>query len=134
MGRGNKIYRLYLLDARAQLLGQERTNYASTTQKRTWDQWHKNFGHIAIPSLERLYREKMVDRMAVDESSIPSKSCEACIQAKQAHKSFLQEAELYCPRSGPGPVRALFADLGPGPQVQVQSFLDLDLDTSTTVY
>ena len=31
--------------------------------------------------------------MAVDESSIPSKSCEACIQAKQAHKSFPQEAE-----------------------------------------
>ena len=35
---------------------------------------------------------------------------------------------LDCPRSGPGPVRALFADPGPGPQVQVQSFSDLDLD------
>ena len=35
---------------------------------------------------------------------------------------------LDCPRSGPGPVRALFADPGPGPQVQVQSFWDLDLD------
>ena len=93
VGRGNKVDRLYLLDARAQLLGQERTNYANTTQKRTWDQWHKNFGHIAVPSLERLYQEKMVDGMAVDESSIPSKSCEACIQAKQAHKSFPQEAE-----------------------------------------
>ena len=41
---------------------------------------------------------------------------------------------LDCPRSGPGPVRALFADPGPGPQVQVQSFSDLDLDTSTAVY
>ena len=39
-----------------------------------------------------------------------------------------------CPRSGPGPVRALFADPGPGPQVQVQSFSDLDLDMSTAVY
>ena len=37
-----------------------------------------------------------------------------------------------CPRSGPGPVRALFADPGPGPQVQVQSFSDLD--TSTAVH
>ena len=34
-----------------------------------------------------------LDIMAVNESSILSKSCEACIQAKQAHKSFLQEAE-----------------------------------------
>ena len=42
---------------------------------------------------------------------------------------------LDCPRSGPGPVQALFADPGPGPQVQVQSFSDLlDLDTSTAVY
>ena len=27
---------------------------------------------------------------------------------------------LDCPRSGPGPVWALFADPGPGPRVQVQ--------------
>ena len=32
-------------------------------------------------------------------------------------KSFLD-----CPRSGPGPVWALFADPGPGPEDQVQSF------------
>ena len=93
VGRGNKINRLYLLDARAQLLGQERTNYTNTTQKQTWDQWHKSFGHIAIPSLKCLYQEEMVNRMAVDESSIPSKSCDACIQAKQAHWSFPQEAK-----------------------------------------
>ena len=49
---------------------------------------------------------------------------------------YASTSELDCPRSGPGPVRALFADPGPGPQVQVQSFsdLDLDLDTSTAVY
>ena len=35
----------------------------------------------------------MVNRMAVDESSIPSKSCDACIRAKQAHQSFPQEAK-----------------------------------------
>jgi hypothetical protein len=93
VGTGSKTGGLYLLDARAQLLDQERTNYASTGQKRTWDQWHKNFGHIAIPSLECLHREKMVNGMAVDQSSIPSKSCDACIQAKQAHRSFPQEAE-----------------------------------------
>ena len=93
VGTGNKTERLYLLDARAQLLGQERTNYASTSQKRTWDQWHRNFGHIAIPSLECINRENMVNGLAIDQSSIPSKSCDACIQAKQARKSYPQEAE-----------------------------------------
>jgi hypothetical protein len=28
------------------------------------------------------------------------------------------DAEVDCPRSGPGPVRPLFADPGPGPQAQ----------------
>ncbi|KAF9538361.1 hypothetical protein CPC08DRAFT_614876, partial [Agrocybe pediades] len=51
------------------------------------------FGHIAIPSLERLFQEKMVKGMAVDSSSSPSKTCEACIQAKQAHRSYPQEAQ-----------------------------------------
>ena len=93
VGTGNKTERLYLLDARAQSLGQERNNYASTSQKRTWDQWHRSFGHIAIPSLERLNQENMVNGLAIDQSSIPSKSCDACVQAKQAHWSYPQEAE-----------------------------------------
>src|SRR5271168_5211304 len=50
--------------------------------------WHKNFGHIATPSLERLHRENMVNRMIVDQSSIPLKSCDICIQAKQARRSY----------------------------------------------
>ena len=66
VGTGVKKGKLYLLDARAQLLGQERTNYANNRAKLTWDQWHKCFGHIAIPSLEHLHRENMVDGMAVD--------------------------------------------------------------------
>jgi len=35
----------------------------------------------------------MVDGMGVDQSSNPSRTCEACIQAKQAHTSFPQEAQ-----------------------------------------
>jgi hypothetical protein len=92
IGTGSKIGGLFLLNARAQLLGQERTNYAAS-QKLSWDQWHRRFGHISITSLERLDREKMVNGMSIDYASIPSKSCEACIQAKQAHKPFPNEAE-----------------------------------------
>ena len=35
----------------------------------------------------------MVDDLSIDQSSITSKSCDACIQAKQARKSYPQEAE-----------------------------------------
>src|SRR6202522_967132 len=94
LGKGNKVGRLYLMDARSQ--SQERTNFSTTTQKQTWDQWHKNFGHIATPSLERLHRENMVNGMIVDQSSSPSKSCDICIQAKQARHSYPKEAEHCC--------------------------------------
>ena len=35
----------------------------------------------------------MVDGMAVDHASIPSKTCEACIKTKHAHAPFPKEAE-----------------------------------------
>jgi hypothetical protein len=39
VAEGIRVGRLYLLNGRAQLLGQERTNYAATP-KLSWDQWH----------------------------------------------------------------------------------------------
>ena len=39
IAKGTRIGRLYLLNGRAQLLGQERTNYAAAP-KLSWDQWH----------------------------------------------------------------------------------------------
>ena len=92
IAEGTRIGRLYLLNGRAQLLGQERTNYAAAP-KLPWDQWHRRYGHISISALERLDRENMVDGLKIDQSSIASKSCDACIQAKQARKSYPQEAE-----------------------------------------
>ena len=88
IGRGTKMGRLYLLDTKIQ----EKANIA-TTSKLTWDQWHKCYGHVAISALQRLNRENMVDGMSIDHSSTPSQSCESCIEAKQAHRSFPQEAE-----------------------------------------
>ena len=91
VGEGSQKHRLYLLHARAQLPGQERANYAAVP-KPTWDQWHRRFGHIAISSIETLNREALVTGLNIDQSSIPSHTCEACIQAKHAHKPFPQEA------------------------------------------
>ena len=35
----------------------------------------------------------MIDGMAIDHASIPSRTCEACIKAKHAHAPFPKEAK-----------------------------------------
>jgi hypothetical protein len=92
VGMGDKHQRLYLLKARAILEEPEHSNYAST-RKLTWDQWHRRYGHISVTTLQQLDRESLVNGLSIDQSSIPSKSCDACTEAKQAHKPFPQEAE-----------------------------------------
>ena len=92
VGIGKVIKRLYLLDARAELPGQERASLA-TIQKLSWDQWHRRYGHLSMGAPERLNKENLVKGLVINESSIPSRSCEACIQAKQAHRPFPKEAK-----------------------------------------
>jgi hypothetical protein len=92
IGTGRKINRLYLLDARAELGENNQANFAAP-KKLTWDQWHRRYGHIGMTSLEKLQKGKLVDGLEVDESSVPSRSCEACIQAKQATMPFPKEAQ-----------------------------------------
>jgi len=92
IGVGDKNQRLYLLRARVILKEREQVNFASTG-KLIWNQWHRRYGHISITTLQQLKKESLVSRLNIDQSSIPSKSCEACIEAKQAHKPFLQEVE-----------------------------------------
>lgn len=92
MGKGTKTGRLHLLKARAQLLGEERTNYVATP-KLSWDQWHQHYRHISTSALECLHWEDMVKGLLIDQSMITSKSCDVCIQAKQARRSYPQEAE-----------------------------------------
>lgn len=115
MGIGHKLQRLYLLDARAQLLGQERTNYASAN-KLSWDQWHRRCGHISMTSLQRLITENMVDGLDVNQSSIPSKTCESCIQAKFSCRAFPKEAENRATTAGEGFMSDVW---GPAPVVSI---------------
>ena len=83
---------LYLLDARAELPNRESAQYASI-RTHSWDQWHRLYGHISVNAIKSLKLNQMVDGLKIDESTFPSESCEACIQAKQAHKPFPQEAK-----------------------------------------
>ena len=93
IGKGYKHQRLYLLAARAALPGQERTNYATMKAKLTWDQWHQRYGHIGMTALRQLEKEGLVSGLEIDQLSIPSETCVACVQAKQTHQPFPQEAK-----------------------------------------
>jgi len=46
-----------------------------------------------MSGLETLKRKGLVDGLEIDESSIPSHTCEACIQVKQAVQPFPKEAD-----------------------------------------
>lgn len=57
-----------------------------------------------------------MDGLLIDKSTIPSHTCEACIQAKQAHRAFPKEAEnrakipeerIMCDVWGPAPVESI---------------------------
>ena len=91
IGHGNMRGRLYLLDATA-TKSNKISNYA-LSPKISWDQWHQRFGHISPTTLEQIAKEGIVDGLMIDQSTMSSKSCEACIQAKQAHKPFPKEAK-----------------------------------------
>ena len=91
--KGYKCQWLYMLYARAVLTEMERANYAST-EKLSWDQWHRHYGHISISVLQTLKQEKLVYGLNIDQFLIPSRSCKACIKAKQTHWPFLLSSGL----------------------------------------
>ena len=49
--------------------------------------------YISTSALEHLHQENMVEGLLIDQSPIASKSCDTCIQAKQARRSYPQEAK-----------------------------------------
>jgi len=96
IGKGKLTNMLYLLNACAELPNRESSQYASIWTH-SWDQWHRLYGHISVHisvnATKSLKLNQMVDGLKIDDSTFPSESCKACIQAKQAHKPFLQEAK-----------------------------------------
>ena len=81
VGHGILQRRLYLMDA--ETVYPAKANFALATKK-TWDQWHQKFRHISQKSLENLTKNRMVEGFEINQSSTPSITCEACIQAKQS--------------------------------------------------
>ncbi len=66
---------------------------ARPIRKKTWDEWHRIFGHISMKSIMALKKRNMVVGMAVDESKPPSEQCETCVQAKQTIAPFPKKSD-----------------------------------------
>ena len=58
VGHGILWRQLYLMDAETVYLA--KANFALATKK-TWDQWHRKFGHVSQKSLENLTTNRMVE-------------------------------------------------------------------------
>jgi len=78
---------LYVLNARAKLHPLANINAVRDQKSESWTDLHRRYGHVAYSGLKRLYREKLVDGINIDENS-PMPDCEACIQAKQTRDPF----------------------------------------------
>jgi transposase InsO family protein len=94
------VERLYQLDARAQL-HQERA-FSAVRKCRTWDEWHRAFGHIGMSTLEKLHSTGAVTGFDVDEASIPSPTCTSCLGAKLTHQPFPKQADHRSETPGEG--------------------------------
>jgi len=92
IGKGRTIGMIFLLDAYTELPGLHHTQYAP--QRLSWDQWHWHYGHISVNAIECFKLNQLVEILNIDESTMPSQTCEACIQAKQVHRPFPQEAKI----------------------------------------
>src|SRR5271168_4193245 len=70
----------------------DRANLSTAKSGRTWDQWHKIFGHLNMGSVKMLKDKNMVNGMDVDTMVEPQTQCQPCIIAKQHIKSFPRES------------------------------------------
>ena len=80
----NNLYKLSNIMVRKP----EPTHKMSNTQSynmwepaKTWEIWHRRFGHVGMTSLQQMLDEKLVEGFNVDIQS-PKYDCEACVQAK----------------------------------------------------
>ena len=95
---GKKVERMYLLQVTVQpaaersILLKEREN--------TWQDWHRQFGHIGVSGLQCTIDGQMVTGMVVNKGDSPKFDCKVCIQAKQTHAPFLRQSESRAERPG----------------------------------
>ena len=80
--------RLYEMDAHP--IPPAKSNVATSTpgQARTWDQWHRAYGHVHLGALQRMVEKNSVIGMNVNTSIPAPKMCVTCVQAKHQVSPF----------------------------------------------
>ena len=91
VAEGNLINRLYVLNFFRKAESSEQANITCPLQN-SWNEWHKQFGHVGISGLQWLKQGNLVSGFDVDTNS-PFIECEPCITTKQAHMPFPNHAE-----------------------------------------
>jgi len=66
----------------------------------TWQDWHRQFGHIGVSGLQRTLSKRLVTGMSVNEMDLPKFDCAACTQAKLARTPFLHQSDSRAERPG----------------------------------
>ena len=89
LATGEKVSHLYRLHA-APAPANSTISHACTA--RTWDDWHRAFGHLNRAAVRRLKTKEMVTGMDVDERK-DFQQCAACIQGKAHVFPFPKESE-----------------------------------------
>ena len=94
---GQQVERMYLLNIS---MATPQDSSVTETVLFTWADWHRRFGHVGISGLQRTLTQNLIDSLNVTPSNSPMTTCEACIQAKQAHAPFPRHAECHSRNTG----------------------------------
>jgi len=95
---GRRVERMYLLDVST--VTPPHDSSATEIVLFTWTDWHRQFGHVGISGLQRTLTQNLVDGLNITPSDSPMPTCEACIQAKQAHAPFPRHTERHAQNAG----------------------------------
>jgi len=102
IGLGMKKRDMYLLEARgvpAEVVETAEVRVAESNAK-SWDEWHRQYGHLAYSAIRALRDKEMVSGLIIDENSTPQETCEACIQAKITRRPFPKESTTKTEKPG----------------------------------
>ena len=85
----NNLYKMknFVIQTPESTNSDQNNTYKVGESAKSWETWHKRYGHVGMDSLQELLDKQLVNGFTVDTQS-PKYDCEACVQAKQHETSF----------------------------------------------
>src|ERR1700724_1051277 len=100
------------------------TSYIAQATPKSWETWHRRFGHISYSGLQELLTQKLVNGFDIDETS-SQPDCQACTEAKQSIPSFPKKAEHRAEKLEELTHIDVWENLTPNLSMDIIIFLDL---------